>query len=184
MTSPKDAHSTVRLNLVTRLNSLRQLFIRLLPELSKFGIVGLLALLVDVGGFNLLRFSGGEGPLYQQPLTAKIVSGAAATVVSWLGNRYWTFRDTRRSAVHHELFLFVVACTIGTAIAVGCLAISHYVLGFTSPLDDNISTNVVGLVLGTAFRFWAYRTFVFVQDQPADGAERVETASQPRNWSE
>lgn len=162
---------------MTRLTSLRQLFFRLLPELSKFGIVGLLALFVDVGGFNLLRFVGGQGPLYQQPITAKIVSTAAATVVSWLGNRYWTFRHTRRSAVRHELFLFVVACTIGSAIAVGCLAISHYLLGFTSPLADNISANVVGLILGTAFRFWAYRTFVFIQDHPTDAADWVETAS-------
>jgi putative flippase GtrA len=177
MTSPNDARSTVRLNLVTRLNSLRQLFFRLLPELSKFGIVGMLALVVDVGGFNLLRFAGGEGPLYQQPITAKIVSTAAATVVSWLGNRYWTFRRTRRSAVHHEFFLFVLACTIGSGMAVACLAISHYLLGFTSPLADNISANVVGLVIGTAFRFWAYRTFVFIQDQPTDAADWVETAS-------
>jgi putative flippase GtrA len=71
----------------------------------------------------------------------------------------------------------VVACTIGSAIAVGCLAISHYLLGLTSPLADNISANVVGLILGTAFRFWAYRTFVFIQDHPTDAADWVETAS-------
>lgn len=148
------------------LKSLHQLFLRLLPELSKFGTVGLLGLVVDVGGFNLLRFAGGEGPLYDQPLTAKVLSTAAATVVSWLGNRYWTFRHSRRSAVHHEFFLFVLMCSIGSAIAVGALAISHYVLGFTSPLADNISANVVGLALGTTFRFWAYRTHVFSEHQP------------------
>ncbi|WP_418606452.1 hypothetical protein [Georgenia sp. SUBG003] len=32
------------------------------------------------------------------------------------------------------------------AIAVGCLAVSHYVLGFTSPLADNVAANGVGLV--------------------------------------
>jgi putative flippase GtrA len=176
MTSTNSSHSTVRLTLVTRLKSLRQVFVRLLPELSKFGIIGLLALFVDVGGFNLLRFSGGQGPLYAQPITAKIISTAAATVVSWLGNRYWTFSHTRRSAVRHELLLFLVACTIGSLMAIACLAVSHYVLGLTSPLADNISANVVGLALGTAFRFWAYRTFVFVTDKPAD-ATRVETAT-------
>ena len=41
------------------------------------------------------------------------------------------------------------------------LAISHDVLGLTSRLADNISANVVGLALGTLFRYWSYKTFVF-----------------------
>lgn len=138
----------------------------LVPQLSRFGVVGLCGLLVDVGGFNLLRYAGGEGPLYDSPLTAKLLSAAAATVVSWLGNRYWTFRHTRRAAAHHEFALFVVVCTLGTGIALGCLAFSHYVLGLTSAVADNVSANVVGLVLATTFRFWAYRTHVFSERAP------------------
>ena len=79
-----------------------RLFRQLLPQLSKFGVVGLGGLLVDVGSFNLLRYAGGEGPLHDYPLTAKLVSAALATVASWLGHRYWTFKHSRRSAVHHE----------------------------------------------------------------------------------
>ena len=52
------------------------------------------------------------------------------------------------------------------AIAVATLGISHYVLGFTSPLADNIAANGVGLALGTAFRFWSYRRWVFKAPQP------------------
>ena len=33
-------------------------------------------------------------------------------------------------------------------------------MGWDSALADNISANVVGLGLGTAFRFWSYRKFV------------------------
>lgn len=43
----------------------------------------------------------------------------------------------------------------------GILAVSHYALDFTSPLSDNIAKNVVGLGVGTLFRFWAYRNWVF-----------------------
>ena len=50
---------------------------------------------------------------------------------------------------------------VGLAIALGCLAISHYVMGFHTGIADNISGNGVGLVLGTMFRFWAYRRWVF-----------------------
>jgi putative flippase GtrA len=46
-------------------------------------------------------------------------------------------------------------------IGLACLAVSHYVLGLTSPLADNVSSNVVGLALGTTFRFTLYRAWVF-----------------------
>jgi putative flippase GtrA len=133
-------------------------------EILKFGAVGLVAYVVDVGVFNLLRYGGGTGLLHAKPLTAKIVSTVLAMLVAWLGNRYWTYRDQRRDKVHHELILFVGANLIGMAIAVVCLWFSHYVLHQTSPLADNLSANGVGLALGTAFRFWAYRTWVFRDD--------------------
>jgi len=140
----RPAASADRHHDVALLTSLRQLVVRLLPELTRFGLIGLIGLLVDVGGF------------------------------------YWTFRHTRRSAVHHEFGLFVLMCTIGSGMAVACLAISHYVLGFTSPLADNIAANVVGLALGTTFRFWAYRTHVFSERQPADAESDCDaTASTP-----
>lgn len=145
----------------TTLRTARPPLARVIGQLSRFGAVGIVAFVVDVGLFNALRFAGGEGPLYRWVLGAKVISSAVATVVSWLGNRYWTFRHTRRDEVRHEFVLFVVMCTIGLLISLACLALSHYVLHLTSPLADNISANVVGLAAGTAFRFYAYRTWVF-----------------------
>ena len=135
----------------------------LFGEVARFGAVGVVALAVDVLGFNLLRFAGGEGPLYDRPLTAKILSVTASTTVAYIGNRLWTFRHQRSSAVavHREFALFVLFSAIALGIAVACLAISHYALGLTSPLADNIAANVVGLGLATAFRFWSYRRWVF-----------------------
>ena len=138
----------------------------LIREMVKFGVVGAVALAVDVGVFNALRFIGGHGPLYDKPLSAKVVSVTLATLTAWVGNRYWTFRHRRRVAVHHELALFVVFNLVGMGIALACLGVSHYVLDLRSPLADNISANGVGLVLGTLFRFWAYRRFVFSGNEP------------------
>ncbi len=139
-------------------------------ELARFGTVGLLAFVVDVGLFNALRFGPGE-LLVDSPLTAKVISVSVAVLVAWLGNRYWTFatKRARGGAASHggELLRFIVANVIGMGIAVGCLAFSHYVLGLTSPLADNISANGVGLVLGTAFRYLAYRHWVFRNATPA-----------------
>lgn len=133
----------------------------LLREIAKFGVVGLIALVVDVGLFNILRYAGGEGPFYDRPLTAKVISVIAATTVAYFGNRFWTFRYRGRSGMGREYALFFVLNGVGMFIALGCLWFSHYALGLTSPLADNISANVVGLALGTIFRFWSYRRWVF-----------------------
>lgn len=130
-------------------------------EIAKFGIVGLSALVVDIGLFNILRFAGGEGPLYDKPLTAKVISVAVATLVAYGGNRFWTFRHRGRSHMAKEVPLFFALNGVAMLIAVGCLWFSHYVLLLDTPLADNISANVVGLGLGTLFRFWSYRKWVF-----------------------
>ena len=142
----------------------RSLWVRfegLLHQIAKFGVVGLVALVVDVGLFNLLRFAGGEGPLYDKPLTAKIVSVIVATTVAYIGNRIWTFSDRGRTGVAREYLLFFVLNGIALGITLSVLWFSHYALGLTSPLADNISANIIGLGLGTLFRFWSYRKWVF-----------------------
>lgn len=143
----------------------------LVREAAKFGVVGLVAFVVDTTLYNYFVFGlpgGAEGPMHDIPLRAKIAATAVAMVVAWLGNRYWTFRHRRRSAVAREFLLFVVFNVLGLAIAVACLGFSRYVLDLHSQLADNVSANGVGLVLGTLFRFWAYRTFVFRGDALAD----------------
>lgn len=130
-------------------------------ELGKFGVIGLVAYVIDLTVFNLLRFAGGEGPLFDKPLTAKVISVLVATTFAYFGNRHWTFRDRTRSSFRREYTLFFVFNAVGMVISLSCLWISHYLLGFESALADNISANVIGLVLGTIFRFWGYHNWVF-----------------------
>jgi len=49
----------------------------------------------------------------------------------------------------------------GLLISLLCLWVSHYLLGLTSLIADNISTNIIGLGLGTSFRFIMYRYWVY-----------------------
>jgi putative flippase GtrA len=128
-------------------------------EIAKFGIIGMISFVIDVGLFNLLLFGG--GPFTDKPLSAKVVSVAVATTFAYFGNRFWTFRHRGRTNMGREYLLFFLLNGVAMLISVGCLAFSHYVLGFASALADNISANVVGLMLGTLFRFWAYRKWVF-----------------------
>jgi putative flippase GtrA len=148
-------------SLMTRGSHLGQLINQLVREGVKFLAVGGLGYIVAVGSFNLLRFAGGEGPLYDKPITAQIISHVLATFVTYGGNRTWTWRHRERSGYAREYALFFLLNAAGLGIAVACLAISHYVLGFTSPLADNLAANVVGVAFGTIFRFWSYRKFVF-----------------------
>jgi putative flippase GtrA len=146
-------------------------------EMLKFGAVGAVAFVVDVGLFNLLTTDlwpgGGGGPLDGHEKIAKIVSAGTATVVAWLGNRYWSFRHRRQSSRSREFATFVLMNVLATGIAVLCLAVSHDVLGFTSHIADNVSGNIIGIGLGTLFRFWAYRTFVFTQFIDPEGRDRA-----------
>jgi len=138
-----------------------------LGEVARFCSVGLIAYVVDVGLMNLLRFGPGE-VLGHKPLTAKVISVSVAILIAWWGNRNWTFAGRRSaptaSARSRELVQFIAVNLVGMAIGVGCLAVSHYLFGLTSPLADNISANGVGLVLGTVFRYVAYRYWVFTAD--------------------
>ncbi len=160
---------------------LRGAGLALARQLAKFGLVGAAAFVVDVGLFNVLRFVGDPPLMADQPLLAKIISSAVATVVAWLGNRYWTFRATRRPQKRREFVLFLLMCTIGLGISLTILWFSHYVLGLTSPLADNISANIVGLGAGSLFRFWAYRRFVFTHGStsPGAGAAALDPAAEP-----
>jgi putative flippase GtrA len=128
----------------------------------KFGVVGLVGYVIDVGLFNLLRLGVfGEGHFLQGPIGAKLVSVSVAVVATWFGNRYWTFREHRRKNFVLELLEFAAVAIGGLLIGLACLGVSHYVLGFDNLVADNISANVIGLVLGTTFRFFLYRFWVY-----------------------
>jgi putative flippase GtrA len=132
----------------------------LLHEMAKFGVVGGVAFVVDVVVFNLLLFHT-SGLLHGKPVTAKAVSTIVATVVSYVGNRFWTFRHRESTGSAREYTLFFLLNGVGLLITEACLAFSHYVLGLDSQLADNISANIVGVGLAMLFRFWAYRRWVF-----------------------
>lgn len=128
-------------------------------EVLSFLSVGGIGYVVDVAAFNLLR----SAPMLAQadPSYAKVIAVALAMVVTYVGNRAVTWRGEGAKQTRHQIVLFVVFNMIGLGFSILTLAISHDVLGLTSRLADNISANVIGLALGTAFRYWSYRRFVF-----------------------
>lgn len=124
-----------------------------------FLAVGGVGYVVDIAVFNVLRSSFAIG--FLDPSTARVLAATAAIAVNYVGNRTFTWRDASRGDRKREVALFFVFSVIGLGFSLATLAISHDLLGLTSRLADNISANVVGLGLGTMFRFWSYRRFVF-----------------------
>jgi putative flippase GtrA len=127
--------------------------------MARFLSVGGVAFVVDLGLFNLLRFGPGE-VLVHKPLTAKILSVIAATLVSWVGNRNWTFSRQRTDRPTRELVVFAGINVVCAVVPVLTLAFSHYALSLTSALADNVAT-VLGIAVGTALRYVGYKRWVF-----------------------
>jgi len=150
---------------------IRGIYDRLKNEVAKFGAIGLVAYVIDVGIFNLLLHNS----LSEKPLTAKTISAIVATTFAYFGNRFWTFRDRVRTSYRREYLLFVLLNGVGMSIQLTCLAISHYLLDFTSTLADNVSGNGFGLVLGTLFRFWSYRKWVFIKQDATEESQTQTT---------
>jgi putative flippase GtrA len=147
---------------------LRGLYPRLgsiITELAKFGAVGAVGFVVNIAVFNFCLHA-----LDLQTVRSGVIATAVAIGTNYLGNRYWTYRHCDKTQRTREISLFMLFSGIGLVIENGVLAISHYGFGFTSVLADNVAKNVIGLGIGTLFRFWSYRTWVFRNEAAVLGA--------------
>jgi len=137
-----------------------------------FLVVGGVAFFVDALTFNLLAFGlTGRGPLYDSPLVAKSIAILVATVVTYVGNRYWTFSSRHIERRFSRYVLFAALNVIAIGLQLGCLGFSRYVLGLEGIVADNISGTLVGQALATVFRFVTYDRWVFPRGDTATPAD-------------
>lgn len=143
------------------------------PEVVSFLAVGGVGYVVDVTAFNYLRSASVLIGL--DPTVAKSLAVGLAMIVTYIGNRAFTWRGESARGQHREVALFIVFNVIGLGFSVLTLAISHDLLGLTSRFADNVSANVLGLALGTAFRYWSYKRYVF-SAAPREHQEAISAA--------
>ena len=134
--------------------ALYERFRHLIHEGARFGVVGGIGFVITDGGTNLL-----QSPLHGW-LKANAVATVAGMIVTYLGSRYWTFRHRERNGMGRETILFFVLNGIGLGIQLACIGITNYAFGRTDQLTTNIAL-LVGICLGTLFRFWSYRRWVW-----------------------
>lgn len=132
----------------------------LLFQMIKFGAVGGIGFVVNLVIFNVMLLLVLRG-FPHATIVSTIVATLVAIVTNWVGNRYWAFADQRGENVTREGIEFFLVSLASMIIPLFCVWVSHYLLGMTSALADNISANGMGLVLGMLFRFALYRWWVF-----------------------
>ena len=137
----------------------------LIHEAAKFGVVGLAGFIVSLGGADVLRYGAGVGKY-----KAVVIATVLATVVTFIGNRYWAFRHRERTGMGRETVLFFVFNGIGLLIQLACVAIVQDGLNLQGKIAYN-AANLVGIGLGTLFRFWSYRKWVWRTQDPAAGVQ-------------
>ncbi len=147
------------------LRILPQRWQRLVPEMTKFGVIGVINTAIDMAIYNALLSIG--------PIKASAVSMTVATTSSYLMNRYWTFARRQRSSAPREYVLFFALNLVGFVIQSTPIAFAKYGMHFSEDgtIVDLLAFNIakiVGIGMGMLFRFWSYRTFVF--KAPVEGA--------------
>lgn len=142
-------------------------------ELIKFAIVGGTTMVFDLAIFYSLSLT----VLEQKPVIAKIISGVMATILSYVLNRQWSFKNRGGRERHHEAMLFFAISLIGVVIAAAPLWIANNIFDIRAGrasvtavvVIDFVLNYIIGNLLQMVFRFWALRRFAF-PEQITDGA--------------
>ncbi|WP_433722145.1 GtrA family protein [Actinoplanes sp. CA-051413] len=140
----------------------------LAPEALAFGAIG--------AANTLLYMAITWALLPIGAVKASVVATIVTTTLAYVANRYWTYRKHTRSALRREYTLFFGFNLVGMIIQSGAVTIGKYGFGLTEEHDELLFMGVtlLGIAVATVFRFWAYRTFVFLKP-PVDGHEAVVT---------
>ena len=145
----------------------------LVHEVAKFGVVGAVGFVVQLGVQNVLY------PRLLGPTTALVIAYAVATVVTFVGNRHWAFKHRKGKGFGQEGVLFVVLNVVGIFIQIGIVDFVVYGLHMSDRLSYNVAT-IIGIGIGTLFRLVTYRKYVFLAQPPADTPEQLEPETSGR----
>jgi putative flippase GtrA len=91
--------------------------------------------------------------------------------VSYVLSREWSFRTRGGRERHHEAALFFLISGLGVGVNSLPLAVSRYVLRLQAPhvsvvtqeVADYVSGIILGTLITTLFRWWAFKKWVFPQ---------------------
>ncbi|MEU3768473.1 GtrA family protein [Amycolatopsis keratiniphila] len=143
-------------------------------ELLRFVLVGGASFVITMTITYGLKFT----VLTDKPVTALIIGVLVATVFSYVANREWSFRTRGGRERAHEAALFFLLSGIALGLNALPQLVSRYVFELEQPhvslltqeVADFVSGVLVGTLLGTAFRWWSFKKWVFPE---ADARPRL-----------
>lgn len=133
----------------------------------KFAIVGAIGSLIDIGVMNLMTQA------FHLPLViGGTISFVCAVTNNFIGNRFWTYPDSRSKPIHHQLGMFTLVNTIGIAIRIPILkyvepplarlfeSLAHISYNAADAIAKNVTLIfAIGVVMLWNFfinRYWTY----------------------------
>jgi putative flippase GtrA len=143
---------------VTSIGELYTRFRLLIHEGAKFLVIGAVGAIITFGVANALHPIG----KYKAITVATIL----ATVITYLGNRYWTFRHRQGKGTTRDSIMFFVLNGVGLVIYYACIGLIDLAGLGHSVAWYNVAL-VVGTGLGTLFRFWSYRRWIWLASPAA-----------------
>lgn len=126
-------------------------------QLVKFGLVGVLNTLVDVGVFALCN-----SVLGLHYTISKIISFSAGVLNSYAWNSRWTFKEQRRKT-KKQFLQFVCVNILSLGVSLGGMAICIDVLH----IPNETLCNIIVVPLSMLVNFLGNRLFVFKENAPA-----------------
>ena len=143
-----------------------------LAELAVFGVVGVVCLVADIVLFNAFVFGLGMNPVLGKA-AGLVITGAMA----FFGHRHITFRARRqRSKVRREVWRFSLATGATVLLSLLPIFVARHLVGVTTVVGLNVA-NIVGIALGTAVRYLAYRYVVWGRANSAAAAQDQSTSA-------
>jgi len=133
---------------------MRRIDRNLIIQFSKFAVVGGIGFILD----NVLVYLGIYA-LGMSRIAAGFFSFPFVVTFTWTGNRLFTFRESKRTALWPQLLKFMSVCAIGLLFNRGtyCLLVTTVSFVYAYP--------ILGLMAGTAvgmfFNFFIIRKHVF-----------------------
>ena len=123
-------------------------------QFLKFGVIGVLGFVVDFAMFHVGRDGLGFGAY-----GSAFFSFPFAVLATWVGNRFFTFRDKNAGAAHTQLMRFAAVCVVGLVLNRGTFSLLTYFVPLVAAYP------VLGLLGGTGagmfFNFFFSRLLVF-----------------------
>jgi putative flippase GtrA len=132
-------------------------------SILRFAVIGALGVPVDWGALHLcLHWETG-------PYVGRVIAWLCAATFTWVGNRYFTFADTRARGVvgaAGEWLRFLIANAVGGLVNVGLYSV---MLRFAPPPFNDLNLAFVcGVLLGLVFNFVLSKRMVFRRDIAAE----------------